>query len=88
MAIIPHTQMVLGRERKQLSGALATGDWSAVKQGDARLMAALSQATDDPGKDMSALLRELREVVGLYRDILDECDRRAKALVHISHGAD
>lgn len=82
MAIIPHTQMVLGRERKQLNTALATGDWSAVKRGDTRLMAALSRATDDPGKDMSALLKELREVVGLYRDILNQCDHRVQALAH------
>lgn len=81
MVIIPHTQMRLGRERKQLSGALASGNWSAVKQGDARLIEALSHATDDPGKDLSALLKELREVVGLYRDILSECDRHMSALV-------
>lgn len=82
MVIIPHTQMVLGRERKQLNSALASGDWKAVKEGDSRLMAALSRATDDPAKDMSALLKELREVVGLYRDILNRCDHGVQALAH------
>jgi isocitrate/isopropylmalate dehydrogenase len=80
MTIIPHTQMVLGRERKQLGGALANRDWAAVKQGDADLMAALSQATDDPNKDMATLLRELREVVALYRDIINQCDVSVQAL--------
>lgn len=83
MAIIPHTQLMLGRERKQLSGALACGDWSAIKQGDSRLMAALSRATDDPAKDMTALLNELREVVGLYRGILNQCDLSVQALMQV-----
>lgn len=80
MTLIPNTQMILGREKKHLADALSNRDWNAVKQGDARIMAAVSGAADDPSKDMATLLKELREVVGLYRDILAQCDHSVQAL--------
>ncbi|WP_439134326.1 hypothetical protein [Pseudomaricurvus sp.] len=80
MTLIPNTQMVMGREKRQLAEALSGRDWHAVKQGDARMMDAVSQAADDPSKDMATLLKELREVVGLYRDILAQCDISVQAL--------
>lgn len=86
MTLIPNSQMVLGREKKQLAEALSDRDWHAVKLGDLRMMEAVSDAADDPSKDMATLLKELREVVGLYRDILAQCDINVSALSANSDG--
>ncbi|NIB43225.1 hypothetical protein HBA55_26695 [Pseudomaricurvus alkylphenolicus] len=74
MAVVPYSQLTLCRERKSLQDAYLKADWQRVKDLDSSLMQAVDQASEDPGKDMAALLQELQEVVGLYRDMLDQCD--------------
>ncbi len=80
MALIPNSHMTLGRERRSLSRALRDGDWQAIQQGDATLIKALGEATEDPNRDLASLLKEMREVIVLYQDILAQCNHGALSL--------
>lgn len=73
MAVIPETQLQLVRQRRELQRAFDRRDWVRVKAMDTELLNALSIADDDSNKDPATLLNELRQVVGLYRSIVDEC---------------
>ena len=79
--VIPTSQLKLGRQRKSLRDALSQRDWSSVKALDESLMQSLRQASSDPNRDLASLIKELKVVVGLYRDILSECDDVVKTAV-------
>lgn len=79
--VIPTSQLKLGRQRRSLRDALSQRDWASVKVLDESLMQSLRQASSDPNRDLSSLIKELKVVVTLYRDILNECDDVVKTAV-------
>ena len=74
MAVIPSSQLELCRQRRHLTSALANGEWQAIAALDRRLVERVNEATDDPDRNLPALLKELRLVVEVYRDMLQQCD--------------
>ena len=54
------------KERKHLEAFYQTQDWSEFKRLDPLLMSLIKQASDDPHRNIQALLREIQIVVALY----------------------
>lgn len=79
--LVPFSQLQLCRQRKSLSDALASRDWDSIKRLDQSLIDSVNSAADDPGRDMATLLKELKVVVGLYRDIIQQCDDSVNLLL-------
>ena len=78
MTVVAASQLSLMRERRQLSTALENRDWGAVRRLDLNLKEAVATAAEDPHRDMSSLLVELKALASLYRDVLSRCDEDAR----------
>ena len=74
MAVIPTSQFELCRQRRQLNAALDSGEWESVGALDKALIELVNKAADDPDRNLPELLKELRSVVLLYKDMLQQCD--------------
>ena len=74
MAVIPQSQVALCRQRRHMADALDRLDWEAVKSSDVELINAVDLAADDPQRDLGELLQELKAVVGLYKQVLNQCE--------------
>jgi len=57
----------LMQERRRLDRAYHQQDWDEFTRLDPILMACIKKASDDPHRNAAALLREIKQVVGLYR---------------------
>lgn len=73
MPVIPSSQLELSRTRRDLSQAMHKGDWSEVSALDVRLGEVLARASEDDGRDTGALLTELGNLLGLYKDMMKAC---------------
>ena len=73
MAVVPITQLALTRSKRHLRRALQQRDWHSLMAVDLELGARLASATDDPHRDQGELLRELRNILRLYTDVVDTC---------------
>lgn len=71
--LVPFSQLELCRQRKSLGDALQARDWCSIQDLDQRLIESVDAAADDADRDMGSLLKELKVVVALYREILREC---------------
>lgn len=71
MSVIPSTQLRLVRERKQFKRLIDEQCWNQLLEKDRELMAAVSDASEDPDRDLHSLLSEMKAVVSNYRDLLD-----------------
>lgn len=81
MVVVPPSQLELCRQRKRMSTALEQRDWAAVKRLDSALVEGVASAAGDPERDLSTLLNEMRLVVALYRNLLQNCDDSAREVV-------
>lgn len=84
MSVIPSSQLALSRTRRDLSKAMAKGDWSEVSTLDKRLAEALEDASADEGRDLGALLSELGNLLGLYKDLMKTCDEKTRHIASAS----
>lgn len=84
MSVIPSSQLVLSRNRRDLSKAMAKGDWSEVSILDKQLAEALEVASTDEGRDLGALLSELGHLLGLYKDLMKTCDENTRRIASAS----
>ncbi len=73
MSLIPETQMALMRERKQFEKAFDLRNWSDVCEQEKQLVSAVNEAFTDSEKDLGLLLKEMKTVVAVYRELLDVC---------------
>lgn len=73
MSLIPETQMTLMRERKQFERVFGQRNWSSVCEQEKQLVGAVNDAFTDSEKDLGLLLKEMKAVVAVYRELLDVC---------------
>jgi len=57
------------QERRKLERAYHQQDWDEFARLDPVLMACIKTASEDPHRTASALLKEIKRVVGLYREM-------------------
>lgn len=80
MSVIPSSQLTLSRTRRDLSKAMAKGDWSEVSVLDKQLAEALDVAASDDGRDLGSLLSELGHLLGMYKDLMKTCDENSRRI--------
>ncbi len=80
MSVIPCSQVELMRIRREVNDALQNRDWYRVKDADLSLGLRLHKAATDPQRNPTALLREVQEIVHLYRQLVDACRGEVAAL--------
>jgi|GEM_PF-3770326 len=80
MAVIPSSHMQLVRARHKLSRALESQDWTVIGQLDKHLGEALTKAAEDPSRDALCLMSELKDIIGLYRDLIEGCQQKVSKL--------
>lgn len=73
MSVIPESQLLLSRQRKILEDALSIKSWQDIAVIDRELSKALDVATTDSEKNMDVLLKEVKLIVALYRQLVDSC---------------
>lgn len=81
MSVVPVSQVELVRERKGFERVISQRSWHQVLDQEKRLIAAVNEASEDSAKDMASLLSEMRTVVALYRDLIDQCAVRVERAV-------
>ena len=81
MAVVPYSQVKLVQLRRQIREALDLGDWRRVKVTDRLLGEQLREASRDPGRDPGELLREVRAILNLYRDLVEACRGQGQGAV-------
>ena len=85
MSVVPVSQFQLVRERKNFERVIAKKSWHQVVDQEQRLIAAVNEAGDDCDKDLASLIAEMRTVISVYRDLIDQCSIRvddAKSAEH------
>ena len=73
MSVIPASQIVLMRKRKQLHVLMQERRWDEVAQIEAELFEDIKLATQDPQRSPKQLLAELGSVIRVYRELSDLC---------------
>ncbi|MGH1371916.1 MAG: hypothetical protein ACRBBW_07775 [Cellvibrionaceae bacterium] len=81
MSVIPSTQLRLARESRQFKRLVDEQQWERLLKQDGELMAAVSDAADDPERELGALLLEMKAVVANYRSLLDSCSQQVERYV-------
>lgn len=80
MSIIPSSQLVLSRSRRDITKAVDEGDWLLVSALDKQLGDDLNLAHTDSQRDPAVLLAELSQLLSLYKKIMTRCDTQAREL--------
>ncbi len=79
MAVIPSSQLALARARKSMEQALITSNWDSVCELDKALSEALQLAVEDSHRDSRSLLKELAQILPIYRRLVEQCGQRQMA---------
>jgi len=69
MAVIPQSQLVLMRKRKQLHELMREHRWAEVATIEAELFREINRAVQDSQRSPKELLAELGSVINLYKEL-------------------
>ena len=73
MSVIPKSQLALMRKRRQLKALVESGQWEKVIEVEADLFVEIDSAVNDSNRSPQELLKELGQVISLYRELSDLC---------------
>ncbi|MFT7387474.1 MAG: hypothetical protein ACI8VC_000714 [Candidatus Endobugula sp.] len=80
MVIIPESQMVLMRKRRQLNQLIKEQKWDDILCLERQLYDDITAAVQDPQRSPKELLAELGGVIGLYKELSAMCRLYSKTL--------
>lgn len=69
MSVLTLSLYALKQERRKLERAYHQHDWDEFSRLDPVLMACIKTASEDPYRNAAGLLKEVKRVVGLYREM-------------------
>jgi hypothetical protein len=78
--IVPASQMVLMRKRKELYQLMEESKWDEVSAMEKQLFNDINEAVKDPQRSPKELLSELSSVIGLYKELSALCRLYGKTL--------
>lgn len=73
MSVIPRSQLSLMRKRRELKQLMDAGEWQRILQLESDLFAEIDMAVQDSNRSPQDLLKELGQVIRLYRELSDAC---------------
>jgi hypothetical protein len=73
MAVISFSEATLRKKRQAMQDALRRRDWRLIGDIDLSVNELLQEISVESHCDAFSLLKEVRQVVALYRSILDVC---------------
>ncbi len=79
--IIPASQMVLMRKRKQMHRLMAEKRWDEVSLIEGQLFRDINLAVNDPERSPKELLSELGSVIHVYKELSMLCRLYSKKLI-------
>lgn len=78
--IVPASQMVLMRKRKELCRLVEAHKWSEVSAMERELFNDINKAVQDPNRSPKELLTELGSVISVYKELSALCRFYGKTL--------
>ena len=81
MAVIPASQLVLMRKRKQLHQLMKAHRWEEVAAIESELFREINAAAQDPQRSPKELLAELGSVIALYKELSALCRLYSQQIV-------
>ncbi len=73
MTVVPASQMILMRKRKQLCQLIKEQRWSEVSDVEQQLFHDINRAAEDPSRSPKELLAELGAVITVYKELSILC---------------
>jgi len=80
MVVIPESQMVLMRKRRELNRLIDAHQWDDILRIERELYSDISLAVQDPQRSPKDLLIELGGVIRLYKELSAACKQYGKTL--------
>ncbi len=81
MAVVPASQMVLMRKRKQLHQLMKEHKWDQIADIEKQLYNDINRAVEDQERSPKELLAELGSVIAVYKELSTLCRLYSKKLV-------
>lgn len=78
--VVPASQMVLMRKRKELCQLIQENKWSEVSDMERELFNDINRAVQDPNRSPKELLAELGSVISVYKELSALCRYYGKKL--------
>jgi hypothetical protein len=80
MVIVPESQMVLMRKRRELNQLIKDHKWDEIVLIERQLFDDINSAVKDPQRSPKDLLAELGGVIRLYKELSIACRQYSKTL--------
>ncbi|EGG95135.1 hypothetical protein IMCC1989_1713 [gamma proteobacterium IMCC1989] len=80
MVIVPESQMVLMRKRRELNQLIKDHKWDEIVLIERQLFHDINTAVKDPQRSPKDLLAELGGVIRLYKELSIACRQYSKTL--------
>ena len=80
MVVVPESQMVLMRKRRELNQLIKDHKWDEVVLIERQLYEDITSAVKDPRRAPKELLTELGGVIRLYKELSIACRQYSKTL--------
>jgi N-methylhydantoinase B/oxoprolinase/acetone carboxylase alpha subunit len=78
--VVPASQMVLMRKRKELCQLIQDNKWNEVSEMERELFNDINRAVQDPERSPKELLAELGSVISVYKELSALCKFYGKKL--------
>lgn len=78
MAVIPESQLLLMRKQREFQQLLDACDWQGLITFEKELSTLLDTAIADPQRSPKDLLKQMRQLTRLYRELSAACYFRQK----------
>lgn len=82
MSVVPASQMVLMRKRKQLHQLMKEHKWDEIAQIEKELYRDINKAVEDQQRSPKELLGELGSVIAVYKELSTLCRLHSKKIMH------
>ncbi|MGS2716848.1 hypothetical protein ACVBE9_01625 [Eionea flava] len=80
MVVVPESQMILMRKRRELKQLIADHRWDDILRIERELFSDISLAVQDPQRSPKELLAELSGVIRLYKELSVACKQYSQTL--------
>lgn len=80
MVVVPESQLVLMRKRRELNQLIKAHQWDEIIRIERELFEDINMAVQDPNRSPKDLLAELGGVIRLYKELSSACRMYGKSL--------